>query len=155
MQKYYSTSPKHRLSVLKWFEEDAIEIIKSNHHLNYVEPQYFSPDEKNRLLATNKTIHTFRIEKDGIFLPIEYLREIHNKLVLSKPVGFHLGQPVTLSSKSGESGLRIALGSRLIIDSIRTIEEKNGGIEMAREKLTSIISSACNRIEELANEFGN
>ena len=80
---------------------------------------------------------------------------MHRKLVESKPYGFHLGQPVTLSSESGEAGLRIALGSRLIIDSIRTIEEKNGGIEMAREKLTSIISSACNRIEELANEFGN
>ena len=42
MKTYYSTDPKMRLKVLKWFEEDGVKAINENRSLRYIEPQFFS-----------------------------------------------------------------------------------------------------------------
>ena len=153
MRKYYSTDPKMRLKVLKWFEKDGIEAIKSNHSLHYLDPQFFSPDERNRLLATNKTIHTFQVSQNGKNLRMEKLKKIHSNLV-NKNLrnGSCIGQPVLLARSSGDSALRIALGSRMIVDTINDIIESNSEVE-ARKKLYSLVSKTCLGISQIAREM--
>ena len=147
---YESTLLDHHLPPFtdyKGLAKDGIRIIQSAPYLKYVEPQHFTPDEKNRLLATNKTIHTFKVEKNNSFLDISELKKMHRDLVFCQPTGFHLGQPVSLSRDSEEAGLRIALGSKLIVEFGKILQQQNRGIGDARNYLTKLISSACDRIE--------
>lgn len=150
MNKYYSTDPAYRLKVLKWFENDAVQIINGFESLHYMEPQFFSPDEENRLLATNKTIHTFQVSVGGTKLGYDELKSIHASLIdRNRFEGISLGQPVLLSSESGKSALRIALGSRLIVDTIKEIESE-GSESSGRETLRLLVKNACQRIVQIA-----
>lgn len=153
MRNYYSTDPRMRLKVLKWFESDGVEAIESFNSLHYLDPQFFSPDERNRLLATNKTIHTFQVSHDGKNMGMEKLKKIHSDLVnKNMRNGIHIGQPVLLSRSSGDSGLRIALGSRLIVDTINDIIGGTSEAE-ARKKLHSLVSKACWEISMIVREM--
>ena len=153
MKKYYSTDPKMRLKVLKWFEEDGVSAIKENKSLRYIEPQFFSPDEKNRLLATNKTIHTFQVSTNERNLGMEELRIIHSRLINKNDMsGKSIGQPVLLSRSNEETGLRIALGSRIIVDTINNIVSRSSEAS-AREELFKLISETCSEISQLARDF--
>ncbi len=153
MKTYYSTDPKMRLKVLKWFEEDGVKAINENRSLRYIEPQFFSPDEKNRLLATNKTIHTFQVSSNGRNLGLKELKIIHSRLIDKNNMsGKSIGQPVLLSRLTEESGLRIALGSKLIVDTISSI---SSGLNeaSAREGLFALLSETCSEISRIAEDF--
>ena len=142
-----------RLKVLKWFEEDGVSAIKENKSLRYIEPQFFSPDEKNRLLATNKTIHTFQVSTNERNLGMEELRIIHSRLINKNDMsGKSIGQPVLLSRSNEETGLRIALGSRIIVDTINNIVSRSSEAS-AREELFKLISETCSEISQLARDF--
>ena len=112
-----------------------------------------SPDEKNRLLATNKTIYTFQVSSNGRNLGMKELKIIHSRLIDKNNMsGKSIGQPVLLSRSTEESGLRIALGSKLIVDTINSI---SSGLNesSAREGLFALLSETCSEISRIAEDF--